>query len=202
MKNKKSNGKFNEIKSIIKDFLISSSFQNSTKDGHIIPRLIWSLIWLISASYCSFSICNSINTYFKYEVITNAASHFQLPKTFPAVTVCFDDKIEDILISCILNNDVCDSSSFVKIPSTEIYHQDCYTINKDKLSNGSFTKVAKVFNLYPLEMVFMFETNYLVGGLRVMIHNNSLYPTEDSIITIPTGKLYNLNFMIKLNLMI
>lgn len=182
-------------KTSLKDFSISGSIhgiKNLTVTKKIIPKLIWLSILLLSASYCSYAIYSLIDSYFKYEVVSNIGSSYKIPIKFPAVSICYDNTdlaINNTLLKCKIGSKVCNSSDFFKIPSSQaLYGMDCYTINQGKNSSGHESEVIEVFNTFPLDMVFYLNnTKYLPAGLNIMIHDQERYPTQSSIFTVPSG---------------
>lgn len=185
-------------KTILKEFSISSSFhgiKNLTEYTKVIPKLIWSLILLLLAYLCAYGIISTICNYLKFEVASNSVTSHENSITFPAVSICYKNEnltIDNTLVRCQINNDKCDASSFFKVPwSIDNYNMSCYTINQGKFSNGSKTEVVKVYNTYPLELVFYLNnTKYPPAGLNFMIHSQKRYPTSSSIFQVPSGNLY------------
>ena len=80
-----------KIKNTLHDVVLSSTshgLPNIFKSKRILLKIIWTLFFLISLGYCSFSIIKTINSYFNWEYLTKIEDFRENPTEFPAITVC------------------------------------------------------------------------------------------------------------------
>ena len=80
-----------EIKKTLIESAVASSchgLPNIFKNERILSKVMWTLFFLASWSYCLYSIIKSINAYLNWDVITNIDIIQEIPAEFPAVTIC------------------------------------------------------------------------------------------------------------------
>ena len=79
------------IKNIIYEWIddgTANILPNMSRSGQVILQLAYLSIFLISATYCTFSICISLTKYFQYDIVTSIEIIPENPANFPAVSFC------------------------------------------------------------------------------------------------------------------
>ena len=80
-----------EIKEHLINWATSSSnvgITNIFRNRNVIIKLIWLCFTLLSTVYCIYSIVQSIQKYYQYDVVSQIESVYQNPIDFPMITIC------------------------------------------------------------------------------------------------------------------
>ena len=79
------------IKELTKETLEGSSIHalpNIVRNKSIAIKIIWTVCFLISFSFCCWSIIGSIRDYLSYDVVTNIKVTYENKLKFPIITIC------------------------------------------------------------------------------------------------------------------
>jgi hypothetical protein len=79
------------LKSILSEIILASSLHGIPgilRTKRTFFKLVWAISFIISASVCAFMLINSINDYFKYEIVTTTTVKTEMPSAFPEITIC------------------------------------------------------------------------------------------------------------------
>ena len=138
--------KKSNFKKSLEELILSSSFHGFVKivkTKHIILKIIWVFFVLVSLLSCSYLIIKNILYYLDYNVVTNINVIYEIPTTFPTVSLCQQNidyssnasyLSSKVFIKCkfILQN--CNESDFSVF--YDPYYGNCYKFNGGFNSKG------------------------------------------------------------------
>ena len=116
---------------------------NIPRVGQIIIQIAYLCIFLISATYCIFSVWISLDKYFQFDSITSIEIVPENPANFPAVTFCNLNRLNKIsaesFINDSLNNSNLNYSNYI-----DEYHSYLYDLS-DYLRLKALNNPSKEF---------------------------------------------------------
>ena len=80
-----------KIRNVLHEIILSSTFHaipNIIRSERLFFKIMWTLCFLLSFSYCFTSICRSINSFLDREIVTNIKIISEIPTQFPSVSFC------------------------------------------------------------------------------------------------------------------
>jgi len=143
-------------------------------------KLMWLLLLLFGISTGIYTVINSINNYFSYDVVTSINVINEIPTEFPAVTFYIrrNNKVKIPLNKLI---EFCFFNSFPCNNNLENY----FTINQDKFGFVSYTfKNQSTFlggtnfalSIHLNLENITFDNKSIFDGIRLVIHNSTYDP--------------------------
>jgi hypothetical protein len=143
-------------------------------------KLMWLLLLLFGISTGIYTVINSINNYFSYDVVTSINVINEIPTEFPAVTFYIrrNNKVKIPLKKLI---EFCSFNSF---PCNNIL-ENYFTINQDKFDFVSYTfKNQSTFlggtnfalSIHLNLENITFDNKSIFDGIRLVIHNSTYDP--------------------------
>lgn len=187
----------NEIDVKTTSDLISSisvhGVSNIIQTKRIFIRLIWSVMLVLSAGFCFYSIYTTIFTFLNYQVVTNTRIEDQDSFLFPGITICNRNQnltIDQMLINCTIVEKPCNTSQFI---ITKVYKPIiCYSFNMFTESQIKFYTPRHF-----LEMdIYTGVTKDLQmdeSGVSVLISKNNYYKQKHTSIDVASGMLICIN---------
>ena len=61
---------------------------NIIRSDNLLIKFVWLICFICSSCICAWFILNTINTYFKYEVVSKIEIKYETPLDFPVVSIC------------------------------------------------------------------------------------------------------------------
>ncbi len=143
-------------------------------------KLMWLLLLLFGISTGIYTVINSINNYFSYDVVTSINVINEIPTEFPAVTFYIrrNNKVKIPLKKLI---EFCSFNSF---PCNNIL-ENYFTINQDKFGFVSYTFKNQSTFLGGINFALSihlnlenisFDNKSIFDGIRLVIHNSTYDP--------------------------
>lgn len=183
---------------LLEGYLGTSSFHGLSQISlakHLIRKLLWFILFVASASYCSYSLYDSFFNYFQYPVVTNTERITSNgdPIPFPAFTICQSSNktVDQMLVKSISTFPQASprlpysSLDFTVTHSyADIQSGTCFTFNK----HGNVRAYSRTFS-FKIELFLGVESGTLFpNGAHVIIHNSSGYKPYTDGFDVPTGK--------------
>ena len=182
-----------ELLLLLTHWLSTSSFHGLSQIGatqkSLTRRLIWLLLFIVSASYCIFNLYELFLEFTKYPTVTNTETISDFPVVFPSVTICIlsNKTVPQMILKSEYARKVL-SPDEITLTHAYVDERDetCFTFNK----NGS--KIAySVEQNFEIELFLGIEDNTsFPNGAHVIIHNASGYKPYSEGFDISTGNLY------------
>ena len=156
---------FQKIKESFSELLISSTAYGVPKivlSKRFSLKIFWVIFFLLGSIASIYFICDAVNSYLDYEVITRIQSKYLQPMPFPAVSFCpskansFNDKPISSIIDC------------------------CFKLNDECKKNPE--KYFKAFTVISIGTCYHFNSGSNIYGESVAIINSSIGGRDDSII--------------------
>jgi len=144
-------------------------------------RIIWLVCFLVSFTYCFYSVTDLISLYFKYRVVTSIKFFNTSPFEFPAVTLCSSNIIStsDILLGCKFKETDCLSdfseSTYKRIGLPDYY---CTSFNVNRI-----TPLTVELAIQELELVLLDRHRNLVFA----VHDPHFYPGSEKLFSLLNG---------------
>lgn len=183
---------------LLEGWLGTSSFHGLSQIGlanHFIRKLLWFILFVASASYCSYSLYDSFFNYFQYPVVTNTEkiTSTGVPIPFPAFTICQSSNktVDQMLVQSISSTIQPGPKSFYSSLDFTVTHSyadiqsgTCFTFNK----HGEKLAYSRTYS-FRIELFLGVESGTLFpNGAHVIIHNSSGYKPYTDGFDVPTGK--------------
>lgn len=186
-----------ELSLLLSNWLSTSSFHGLSKIGetqkHLVWRLIWFLLFIVSASYCTFSIYESFLQFAEYPTVTNTEKISELPVPFPSVTICpmSNKTVPQMILRSNYGRYARTASDFTPSHAyVDERSETCFTFNK----NGSQTAYSPTASSFEIELFIGLESDTsFPNGAHVIIHNASGYKSYSEGFDISTGNFFKFN---------
>ena len=192
-----------EIKDTLKELIRSSTCHGipsafRTKRSSL--RVMWILLFIGCAAYCSYLINDSIMSYLEYDVVTRIDLIYENPARFPAITFCNLNKkftkynLNETLIDCGFNRSECLTSEFSWFFDPNNGYCFMFNSGKNQLNENILVKNStKAGYSYGLNLKIYADSEDksinapLSQGFNIFVHNSSISPNTNFGTSIPIG---------------
>jgi hypothetical protein len=134
------------------------------------------ILFLFSSSVGIYTIFQSFNNYFSFDVVTSIKVFKEIPTEFPAITFFilrnkkFNISLNDLIFKCQFNNIECNISKDIRVNEDKFGFISYTFRSQPTYLDGSFTSL-----LFGIKLANISATNKL-DGLRIIIHNKTYDP--------------------------
>ncbi len=96
--------------------------------GNLFLRLVWTVFFFIALCGGLFMIYQMIEQFMKYEVITMTKIIREIEMTMPAITICSQGNVQEMIIECKYEEQKC-TADYLTLYSDYSYKRYCVQLN-------------------------------------------------------------------------